>query len=59
MNKHLSLLFAGIFALTIFTGCVNKKAQPLACFKGSPSCITQQHVQTHKETQCKNCFAIL
>jgi len=55
MNTHLTLLLAGILTLTLFSGCV-QKAQPLACFKGSPACYTKHN--THEVT-CSTCVAVL
>ena len=57
MATHLPLLLLGIFSLTLFSGCA-KKAQPLACFKGSPACYTQQQINTH-EVKCSTCVAVL
>ena len=57
MTRHLSLLLVGIFSLTLFSGCA-KKAQPLACFKESPTCYTQHTLDTN-EVKCSNCFAVL
>ncbi len=57
IRNSLLLILTGILSL-FFTGCA-EKSQPLACFKGSPSCITQQHINTHQETQCLSCRAIL
>ena len=57
MATYLPLFFMGIFSLTLFSGCV-QKAQPLACFKGSPACYTQQHINTH-EVECSTCVAVL
>lgn len=57
MTTSLPLLFIGILSLTLFSGCV-QKAQPLACFKGSSACYTQQHIDTH-EVECNNCVAVL
>ena len=57
MTTHLPLLLLGIFSLTLFLGCA-KKAQPLACFKGSPVCYTQHCITPH-EAKCSTCVAIL
>ena len=57
MLSYLKLPLLGIFLLIIFTGCTSTN-QPLACFKGSPSCYTQQNVHTD-EAVCSNCVAIL
>ncbi|SFV62598.1 hypothetical protein MNB_SV-14-940 [hydrothermal vent metagenome] len=43
--------------MTLFSGCA-KKAQPLACFKGSPACYTQHTLDSNK-VKCSNCFAVL
>ena len=57
MTAHLALLLVGIFSLTLFSGCA-KKAQPLACFKGSPACYTQHNIDT-QEVKCTTCVAVL
>jgi hypothetical protein len=57
MATYFSLFLLGLFSLTFFSGC-SQKAQPLACFKGSPACYTQQHINTH-EVKCINCVVVL
>lgn len=57
MTSHFRLLLIGIFSLTLFSGCATK-SQSLACFKGSSSCYTQEHIVPHEAT-CTTCFAVL
>jgi hypothetical protein len=61
MTASTPLIILTIFSLTLFVGCSTKN-QPLACFKGSPACYTQQNINTHEEVTektCTNCFAVL
>jgi uncharacterized lipoprotein YajG len=57
MATYLPLLLIGTFSITLFAGCA-KKAQSIACFKGSPACYTQQNINSH-EVKCSTCVAVL
>jgi hypothetical protein len=57
MTKHLAFLLIAIFSLSLFLGCSNKTQSTLACYKGSPTCITQQKMD--KKPPCLDCFATI
>jgi hypothetical protein len=53
MTASLPLLILSTLLLPFFVGCTTK-AQPIACFKGSSVCYTQE---TTTSSNCKECVA--
>lgn len=57
MIRNSLLITMTIITTILFTGCSSHK-QPLACFKGSPSCFTQQHIKPENSI-CTSCRVII
>jgi len=55
MSTSLIILISTLLALTLFSGCAQKRST-LACFKGSPACYTQQ---TSLSNDCPSCHAVI
>jgi len=56
MTTTLTTLLLTTLLGTLFSGCASKNNPAIACFKGSSSCITQQH-SIPQVSSCPSCHA--